>query len=171
MPKAGATDPLSTATRVFDEETGKVSCLCLKLAYNAITTAVSAARTEIAATKPEERPFSVHTSNIFNAPVGAVAQNHALISSVTQTNSADTRAQLHELIPLIKAIITELAPDNQQAASAALQTIETEAATAEPDREYVRPAVVRIASFIERSASSAAGGALLAYLKFRGWIP
>ena len=128
---------------------------------------MQAARTQIEAKEPADRP---NFMQIFNAPVGAVAQGEASIGSVTQTNSSDIREQLRELANLIGDARQELGAEGSAQIAAALGAVQAEAEAENPSVGMVKAALQRVVGFLERAGSGAAGGALLAYARLHGWL-
>ena len=157
----------SGVAAAFDRETNRASESAVQIVESAISGIMQAARTQIEAKEPADRP---NFMQIFNAPVGAVAQGEASIGSVTQTNSSDIREQLRELANLIGDARQELGAEGSAQTAAALGAVQAEAEAENPSVGMVKAALQRVVGFLERAGSGAAGGALLAYARLHGWL-
>jgi hypothetical protein len=138
------------------------------MVQSTISGIVQAARTQIQAKGPIDRPLFMQ---VFSGPVGAVAQGRASIGSVMQTNSPDMQNQLTELAKLIANARAELGAEGANETAAALAVVQAESESKTPDLGVVKAVALRVCSFIERAGSGAAGAALLAFARAKGWLP
>jgi len=127
----------SGVAAAFDRETNRASESAVQIVESAISGIMQAARTQIEAKEPADRP---NFMQIFNAPVGAVAQGEASIGSVTQTNSSDIREQLRELANLIGDARQELGAEGSAQTAAALGAVQAEAEAENPSVGMVKAA-------------------------------
>ena len=154
----------------YDNETNAASVTAVAMVQSAITEIVQSARTAVHARSREERPQFMF-NNTFTGPIGGVAQGEASIGSISQSNSSAWPDQIKELARLILEARAELGSKGSKETAAALQVVEAEAGSEEPDWGIVRAATARVCGFLERAGSGAAGGALLAFARAHGWFP
>jgi hypothetical protein len=167
--KRAAGGTWATVAVSFDNETNTASENAIRMVESTIIGIMQAARTQIEARGPKDRPLFMQ---FFAGPVAAVAQGESSIGAVTQNNDlSESREHLKELAQLIRQARAELGPEGDKQTAAALEMVQAEAESGAPDWGVVKAATVRVYGFLERAGSSAAEGALLAYLRAHGWVP
>jgi hypothetical protein len=162
--------PWSGVAVSYDNESNLASKNAVAMVEAAVAEIVQSARVAMEAKTREDRPQYLIT-NTFTAPVGGVAQGQASIGFITQSNAATSRNQLEELVRLMSGALAEVGDTGAKETAPALQVVKAEAGSEHPDGGIIKAAIERVAGFVERAGSSAAGGAFLGFARAHGWLP
>jgi hypothetical protein len=79
-------------------------------------------------------------------------------------------AELRQLLPEIRAAVTNLSGDAAQRASADIETVEAQSKSPSPRTAIVRECLLSLRSVLEKAGGSLAAEAISSWLKAQGWL-